>query len=186
MGDWYETIVDPVVGSDDAPALAERVVAALVSAGFLKPERSDCTVGGSGYPPAPGVFRYLRGTDTLLMDLRTNGLDVVSKRSVHLTVNLERLACPACGVQVDDLAGVSWRDAVSEWYEGREGPIACPACRREAAVATWIHEPPCGFGNLAFTFWNWPPFTPEYWKSTPAEFIEAVVGHACVRVSGKL
>lgn len=46
--------------------------------------------------------------------------------------------------------------------------------------------PTCGFGNLAFTFWNWPPFLPEYWKQTPAELIKTLVAHPCVLVSGKL
>jgi hypothetical protein len=38
------------------------------------------------------------------------------------------------------------------WYDGGEGTLSCPACHREASIAAWVHEPACGFGNLAFTF----------------------------------
>jgi hypothetical protein len=186
MGDWYETVVDPVVDANDAPAVAERVVARLVALRLVRPERTDCTLGEAGYPPAQDVFQYLKAPDDLLMRLRTNGLEVKAKRSVHVTANLERVSCPACGAATEDLGALRWQKAVGEWYEGGEGALTCPACLREASVAVWVHEPTFGFGNLAFTFWNWPPFTSAYWTRTPREFIEATTGHACVLVSGKL
>ena len=186
MGDWYETVVDPVVDANDAPGLAERVVAELVALGLVKPEPCDCTLRETGYPPAQGVFQYLKAPDDMLMRLRTNGLEVEAKRSVHVTVNVERVLCPACGASTEDLSRLRWQEAVGEWYEGGEGALSCPACLRKASVAAWVHEPTCGFGNLAFTFWNWPPFTSGYWTRTPRQFIEAATGHACVLVSGKL
>lgn len=186
MGDWYETIVDPVVEANEADILAEKVVSELVSAGLVKSEQTDCTLGDIGYPPAPGVLKYLREPDDMLMRLRTNGLEVVTRRSVHLAADLERILCPACGSPVEDLSKLHWQEAVGQWYDGGDGPLTCPACFQDASVATWIHEPTCGFGNLAFTFWNWPPFTSVYWTKTPRQFIEMATGHQCILVTGKL
>ena len=47
-----ETVVDPVVDANDAPVLAESVVVELVALGLVKPERTDSTLGETGYPPA--------------------------------------------------------------------------------------------------------------------------------------
>jgi hypothetical protein len=66
MGDWYETVVDPVVDASDAPILADRVVAELVAVGLLKPLRTDCALGDSGYPPADGGPRFVRQADPVL------------------------------------------------------------------------------------------------------------------------
>ena len=186
MGDWYETVVDPVVDANEAPVLAERVVAELVALGFVKPERTDCALRDAGYPPAEGLLQYLKAPDDMVMHLRTNGLEVEARRSVHVTGNLEWISCPACGAPTKDLPRLRWQEAVGEWYEGGEGTLTCPACLREASVAAWVHEPTCGFGNLSFTFWNWPPFTAIYWTKTPRQFIEAATGHGCALVSGKL
>ena len=186
MGDWFETVVDPLVDAADAPAVADRVVAELIAAGLLKPVRTDCAVAGLGYPPAPGVLDYLKAPDAQLMQLQANGLEVTVRRSVHVNVDVKRIVCPGCGAATEDLSGLAWQDAVGEWYEGGQGAISCPVCLQQTSVAAWVHEPTCGFGNLAFTFWNWPPFEAAYWTKTPLQVIEAVVGHPCVMVWGKL
>lgn len=186
MSDWFETVVDPLVDTTDAPCVADRVVGELVAAGLLKSVRTDCALGGLGYPPAPGILGYLKAPDELLLQLRVNGLAVTAKRCAHLNVAVERIVCPLCGTATDDLSRLSWQEAVGEWYDGGEGAILCPACLQRTPVAVWVHDPICGFGNLAFTFWNWPPFDAAYWTKTPFQFIEAVVGHGCILVSGKL
>jgi hypothetical protein len=186
MGDWFETVVDPLVGPADAPVVADRVVAELIGAGLLKSVRTTCALGGPGYPPAPGVLGYLKDPDPLLIELQTNGLEVTARRSVHVNLSVKRIVCPGCGAKTENLSGLGWQDAVGEWYDGGEGVISCPACLQNASVAAWTHDPPCGFGNLAFTFWNWPPFEDAYWIRTPLQFIEAVVGHRCVLIWGKL
>ncbi len=186
MGDWYETVVDPLVAAEDAAALSARVLAGLVAMNLVHPVTADCALGAPGYPPADGVQGFLRHPDSALMRLTTNGLSVVAKRAAHVTTNLERLTCPACAAHTRDLERLSWQEAVGDWYDGGLGELSCPTCLARTSVDSWTHEPACGFGNLAFTFWNWPPFTQEYWTKSPAQVIEEVVGHRCVLVSGKL
>lgn len=36
--------------------------------------------------------------------------------------------------------------------------MECPSCGAAFPVTEWSFEPGFAFGNLGFTFWNWPPF----------------------------
>ena len=188
MGDSFQTLIDTRATLDDASVLAQRVVAELVGAGYISSERSNCTgtLGEEGYPPAPGMLRHLKKPDDMAMTLRTNGLEVTTGRSVHLSAFVDRITCPLCGVTASDLARLPWSEAIGEWYEGGSGLLRCPACRQDTDVTQWRYEPTCGFGNLSFTFWNWPPFTSAYWLRTPIEVIEAALGRPCVLVSGRI
>ena len=186
MGDSFKTLVDPLATLDDAPGLAQRVIAELVGAGYISSERSNCTLGEEGFPPADEMTLYLKSPDDWLLSLRTNGLEVTTGRSVHLSAFLDAITCPLCGVRTSNLERVPWSETIDEWYEGGAGLLRCPACKREAAVTLWRYEPTCAFGNLSFTFWNWPPFTSEYWLRTPAQAIEAALGRRCVLVSGRI
>src|SRR5262249_19093928 len=153
---WYETVVDSIVGSDDAPLLAKSVVADLASRGVIRSVPTDCALGAPGYPPGDRVSDYLIVRDRTLMTLRTNGVAVSAERAVHVPVGLEAVVCPGCGARDRDFDRLGWQDKISQWYEGGLGLLSCRTCSREASIAVWPHEPTCGFGNLAFTFWNWP------------------------------
>lgn len=186
MGDWFETVVDPEVSLDEAQALADRVTEDFIAKRLVRAELTDCTFGAAGHAPDTGVFSYVQETDEHLLSLGTNGFSVVVGRRVHVPPSVEQVICPECRAASRELGRLGWSDAVGEWYEGREGLLVCCACRAPSSVALWGHEPACGFGNLAFTFWNWPPFEPEYWTESPFEMIRTLTGHRCVLVSGKL
>lgn len=186
MGDSFQTLVDPVATLDDAAALAERVIADLVEAGFISPETSNCTLGEDGYPPAVAMARHLKNGDDRVLTLRTNGLEVTTGRSVHLSAFVDSIRCPLCGGAAPDLNRLPWLETIGEWYEGGSGLLTCPACQQEAQVTDWRFQPTCGFGNLSFTFWNWPPFTADHWLKTPLEVIEATLGRPCVLVGGTI
>lgn len=54
MGDWFQTIVDAQVASQDAEGLASEVRDWLVSSGIVSSERTDCVLGSDlGYSPGP-------------------------------------------------------------------------------------------------------------------------------------
>jgi ribosomal protein L37E len=188
MGDSFQTLIDTGATLDDASALAQRVVAELVEAGYISSDRSNCTgtLGEDGFPPALQVLRHLKKPNEMPMTLRTNGLEVTTGRSVHLNAFVDRMTCALCGATASDLTRLPWSEAIGEWYEGGAGLLSCPACGQESDVTQWHYEPACGFGNLSFTFWNWPPFTSEYWVRTPIEAIEGALGRPCVLVSGRI
>ena len=66
------------------------------------------------------------------------------------------IACPACRRKVLD-AGPAWIAAVGAWADGKDdAKYACPKCKKKARLNDWDGPSPWAFGNLGFTFWNWP------------------------------
>lgn len=182
MGDWFQSVIDPEASEAEAPALAERLLQWFIDEGIVVAVPSDCTLGDSGYAPGPSYARAVGSPNELLLKLRTNGLEVVSKRSVFHNGGLGvELVCTSCGGRFDPPRGL-WSGAVGEWYD-RRGPglLACPGCQAMRPITEWQHDPPFGFANLGFTFWNWPNLLDDF----VSEIAERL-GHHVVVVLGKV
>ena len=186
MGDHFQTVVDRDATPAAAEAVAREVIKWLVGRGVIESGRTDCVLDGDGTGHAPGP-NYADVIDLGSDDgddtprLRTNGLAVVVGQTVfHAGQGGLELVCRACGDRSD--GGDAWSKAVREWYDQKsEGILRCPRCGHAEPVTEWAHDPPWGFGNLGFTFWNWPPLT--------ASFVEEFtrrLGHRTVLVAGKL
>jgi hypothetical protein len=184
MGDYFQSIVDPEATEAEAPSLSDRVLRWLVDEQIVVSKPTDCVLGNPscGYAPGPAYVKATGGPDDWVLRLRTNGLMVVSTRTFfHNGENGFEPVCGECGNRTARKRGW-WSDAANEWYI-RAGPgmLACPACQVSRPVTEWKHDPPVGFGNLGFTFWNWPPLIEE--------FIAAVgkqLGHRVLHVEGML
>jgi hypothetical protein len=108
-----------------------------------------------------------------------NGLDVSIGRQVFPSGQPgSTITCPKC----KGLAPDRWSDAITEWYK-EEGAalLECDECGEVHSVTDWVFSPAWGFGNLGFTFWNWPSLK----KSFVDEFV-ARIGHRTVFIEGKL
>lgn len=180
MGDYFQSIVDPEATEAEAPHLADRVLRWLIDEQIVVSEPTDCILSKSrGYAPEAAYVKATGGPDDWLFKFRTNGLEVVSAR--HFFYNGPtnfKPVCGECGNRIERTP--EWSHAANEWYV-RAGPgmLQCPACLVSRPVTEWEHDPPVGFGNLGFTFWNWPPLT--------TEFIAALgqrLGHRVVHVEG--
>lgn len=155
MGDWFQSVVDPEATEAEAPTLADSVLRWLVAEGVVVPERSDCTLGEAGHAPGPSYVKATGLPDKHLLTLWTNGLAVVSTRTVFHKGGLGfDIVCSSCGGRFEPPDGL-WADAVGEWYDRNgPGPLACPGCKAVRPITAWRHDPPLGFANLGFTFWN--------------------------------
>ena len=182
MGDSFQTIVDPAATEAEAPALADRVLCWLINEQVVARDRTNCVLGDGGYGPGSAYIKATESPDPHLLRSRTNGLEVVSTHTVFHNGGLGfDIVCLLCGGRFEPQQGV-WGDAVSEWYN-RTGPgmLACPGCGASRAITEWRHDPPIGFGNVGFTFWNWP--------TLQEQFVAAVgkqLGHRVFVVQGKL
>ncbi len=68
------------------------------------------------------------------------------------------------------------------WYEGDDAvTFPCPDCGKPERLVDWAGEFPWGFGNLGFTFWNWPPLSASFVRE-----VTELLGHRSVLVRGKL
>ncbi len=182
MGNLFQSVVDPEAIEAEAPALADRVLRWLIDEEVVVPERSDCILGEGGHGPGPLYVKATGTSDGHLLGLRTNGLEVVSTRTVFHNGGLGfDIVCLSCGGRFGPQNSL-WGNAVDEWYE-RRGPglLACPACKAMLTITEWRHDPPLGFANLGFTFWNWQRLTDSFVAT-----IGARLGHRVIVVHGKL
>ena len=182
MGDWFQSVVDTDASEIEAPQLGADVVHWLVSEGIVRTELTDCVLGSDqGHPPGPQYEKAVDTRNDNLLELWTNGVEVIAKRNVFAACQggLE-LFCTACSHRF--APGDEWARAVGEWYEMTgSGRVRCPCCGRVQTIDEWEHDPPWGFGNLGFTFWNWPPL-----KKTFVKQIADCLKHQVVLVFGKL
>ena len=182
MGNTYQDIVVPTARLEDAARLAGNVLKFLIESEIVLPQSTDCTLGSkNGYSPGKRFAEAVIETSDVLHSLHANGMDVVIGRTVFHNggLGLEAMLCPACGA--NQVAG-DWGDAVDRWYAGDDNaPLACRACRAESPLTRWVFEPPWGFANLGFAFWNWPLLKPEF-----VERVSNILQHKVLLVSGKL
>src|SRR5205807_10221013 len=143
--------------------LADRVLRWLIDEQIVVGNRTGCILGDSGYAPAAEYMKATGSPDEYLLATRTNGVEVVSTRTVFHNggVGFE-IVCSSCGGRFDPPTGL-WGHAVGEWYD-RSGPgmLACPGCGAKRQITEWCHDPLLGFGNAGFTCWNCPKLTDAY------------------------
>lgn len=193
MGDWFQTIGDIEATPDEAEKLAEVVLGWLIEAGIVAAEPTDCVLGSDlGYPPGPNYADAVTEPDRSLTRRWTNGLEVLTGRTIFDfgEGEIEDAKCPHCGVStrfVDDrwkFDDEAWRPfslVIDAWHKGGDGLLACSACAKPVGLNEWNWEPAWGFGDLGFTFWNWPPLIPGFVAEFPRR-----LGHRIVSPAGKL
>jgi hypothetical protein len=184
MGDWFQVIVDRDATEEEAPALASSIRDWLISEGIITGKLIDCILSEElGYPPGPNHRKVADSGlgDDYLYGFAVNGMEIIIGRTVfHSLGSPIELVCTACEYRFEFSDDVS--EAITEWYE-RTGPgnVTCSQCGVERPVSEWQFEPPWGFGNLGFEFWNWPTFEPFF-----IEEISKRLGHRVVHVESKL
>jgi hypothetical protein len=186
MGDWFQVIVDEDATLDEARDLATTVINRLVKDGIVEAEISDCTLSDDirGHEPGRNFGEAVNGADELLRTLRTNGLETIVGRTVFDSGQGGfDLVCSMCKARIQsDTADRDWSSAIQQWYDGAgEGMFACPNCGNTKPITEWTFDPPWGFGNLGFLFWNWPPL-----KDSFVEGMGDLLKHRVVLVAGKL
>ncbi|MFI9533028.1 hypothetical protein ACIG56_07275 [Nocardia fusca] len=198
VGDWFQTIVDKDVSAQNAQALAANILDWLISSGVVVAERDDCVLGAeSGHRPGPAVGAVVDSAagDSSFRDLWTNGLAIVTERSVFDAGQGDPIAvsCPRCGTAtrlVDDcyeLIPEVWElfgSGIHAWAEGQDDAVVpCPSCAQQVEPTDWIWaDDYFALGHLGFKFWNWPPFRPDF----VAEFGRRLGDHRIALVEGKL
>jgi Zn ribbon nucleic-acid-binding protein len=181
MGDWFQTIADVEASLSEAEEIATRILDWLIELQVIERTPKHCVLGsGQGYPPRKyELVVDPPPPDPDLRRLMWNGLEVsVGRQIFHNGQSGVTITCPNCNAHAPD----KWSDAVTEWYKN-EGTalLECIECGNVQPVTDWVFTPAWGFGNLGFTFWNWPPLK----KSFLDEFVERI-GHRTVFIEDKL
>jgi hypothetical protein len=180
MGDCYQVVVDCEVPLEEVEEAAASICAWLIQDDVILPTPTDCVPGDEGgYPPGRNCERVTEGSCADLASLRTNGLRILRGRTIFYSVGAD-IVCSHCGDRTSE--GEEFGRALRAWADGDDGAtFSCPACGHKKLIAECSFDPPWGFGNLGFKFWNWPPLKDSFVRE-----LSTRLGHRTVFVCGKL
>jgi hypothetical protein len=159
MGDFFQVIVDRDAGESEAASLAEAVLDWLTSEEIVEADATPCLNGldDLGYAPGPKMESWVPDADQARQtrSLRTNGLELVTDKTVFWSVSTEYEAvCPNGHAHVPP---EDWLDLAGEWQaDGGPALMECPTCHGSFSVTEWDFGHGFAFGYLGFRFWNWP------------------------------
>lgn len=175
MSDQSQSIVDLDATAKKAPKLSRLVMEHLFEKQIASRKPSNCVLGPpAGHSPGSKWSDACEGKPkSSFLARKSNGVAVCVERSVFdAGANGIDVVCPKCLTHVDEMSD-EWTEAVGSWFEGNERAAwTCPKCLRSARLNDWNGPFPWAFGNLGFTFWNWPPLSPEFVSD-----IGRVLGH---------
>jgi hypothetical protein len=186
MGDWFETVAVIDVTEDEAPAMAAAVLDWLVGEKVVVAEKTDCVLSsGGGHAPGANFGAIVSELDPSPFSFRTNGLQLDIGRGVYFSMEADHVVCPHCGAVTRLGARTdAWEqlsDRIDLWAAGKADSYDCTFCGRSSALNDWQWTPPWAFGELGFTFWNWPRLRDDF----VAELSERL-GRRAVRPFGQM
>ena len=196
MSDHFQMLVDVEATSEQSANVVQLVIARFHELGLITGKANkDCTLGDDGYRPGPAMHEFYRvgKREGRFWELITCGVEPTAGRSFNqwaLGAVCEGFTCPACEVHMEPYIDPFFKAlgiAIGDWLK-EAGPaiVPCPECHIESSVQDWQCRPPLGFGNVSFTFWNWPPFDRTEWKIDVVGIVQEVSGHNIVRTYGHL
>lgn len=196
MSDSYEAIGVCNVQLGESEALAESVIARLVSDGIIQSTIDPESVlgRGGGYRPGPKVpsLYSLGENEGAFWTLLTNGVGVCADRWVNQFgfLCIDGFTCPACLAHFKlgkNVVSDEFGKAVGSFLDGRDNlDVGCPNCATSNAAPKWKTEPHLGFTNLAFQFWNWPPLNSNSWRIDIPAIVETETSHKVILTYGHL
>jgi hypothetical protein len=178
VSDRYRILADIDVIEVEARSVAERTVKWLVHAEIIAPELTESVFNAlPGHLPGPRYWDALAVPDGSWTG--AEGVEVHVGRQVFHPIDACSARCPHCGAHETDQSTVT--DSIGAWFDSGVGGHRCPACGRVSALNDWKWDVPWAFGYCGLTFWNWPPFDPEFIAK-----LSAHLGHRIVEVESKL
>jgi len=196
MSDSFERVVDIEVSADDAPALCQEVVDRLRALGIITGRLTkECVLGGTGYLPGESIANFYEREkrESAFWELHTCGVEPTV--GWHFNVwalgeAFDSFVCPVCqaeiGPQVEEFHDALGEKITECLEKTGNALVACPHCQTKSQLTKWGCRPPLGFGNLSFSFWNWPPFDSPAWKIDIAAILREVTGHEVVMTYGRI
>lgn len=195
MSDNFVMLVDEVATLAEAQDLADAVVLRLRQKGLIAGEATpDHVLRGVGYQPGPAVPKLYCPADDegTFWELVTCGVEPCVGRNFNvwaLAEVCEGFTCPSCSTFFEYCKefGDSLGAAFQQWYdESGDAILRCPRCSKGISITEWRCNPPLGFGNLAFRFWNWPPFEWPAWKIDIVALVREATGHPILSTYGRV
>ncbi len=178
MGDWFDHYVARALEVPDVIEQAERLTSWLLDNELIEPGLTAAPLGGEGYRPGRRALEAIANPSDIYA-LTTNGVRIVTERTVFFAFDTSEARCPHCNAEV---SSETWEAAIGPWFAG-EGPgeVACSECHTQVVLCDLVMDDPWGFSNFGITFWNWGALD-EQWEQR----LSTVMGQPLTHVCGKL
>ena len=196
QNDWYQALVVLDVPAERTKALAIEATSRLAKERLItiyEDQHLKTHVSGK-FAPGPDLARISGYQDKDFADMNIGGMDVYVDSWVndYGIVGLDQAICPSCNTEFNShtfeqtaFLIEAFADAGKQFSEQRVLPsVTCPNCNANLPVNLWQTMPHLGFCNLAFTFWNWPPF--DGWSLNIQDIISETLRYEVVLTYGRL
>ncbi len=131
--------------------------------GWIEPEISDCVLSeGGGHRITRKGNTHISGCEPD-HNLAINGFCIEQFDGKNVFTNLEggleSAVCPGCGEDI----GEEFYNMTEAWFSGEDNPpVPCPCCGQSFDIRDYVLEPPWGFSQIGFVFWNLWDMTEEF------------------------
>ncbi len=196
LNDWYQAVLDIQAAPETTKDLAINVTTRLAEEGIItiyKENTSKTHISGK-FAPGPQFQDASGYIASEFNHITLGGMDIHLESWVNEygIVGLDHAKCPSCGHEFSshsfEYMAPLKENIVNAGHDfiktGMQQLISCPACETKNFARLWQTEPHLGFCNLAFTFWNWPPFAD--WKVNLPEIIANTLNHKIIVTYGRL
>ena len=159
MGIHNISLVARKSGFENKEQKIREIVDWLIETDVIKSQKTDCILSDEpGYPISEGAKKVVLEPDWLPFDSSTNGLEIITTRSVFHSNIINVLICPSCN---ENIAEEDW-DFFNEWASGESDNLTCPKCGIPKEIHLFKFDPAWGFSDLGFTFWEGHEFTQQF------------------------
>ena len=114
--------------------MEKRITSWLIEKGWIEPDISDCVLCESG------------------------GRRITREGNTHIS------GCePDHDLAVNGFCVEQFYDMTEQWFTDEGNPlISCPSCGKSSDIREYILDPPWGFCQIGFVFWNLWDITDEF------------------------
>lgn len=114
--------------------MEKRITSWLIEKGWIEPDISDCALCESG------------------------GRRITREGNTHIS------GCePDHDLAVNGFCVEQFYDMTEQWFTDEGNPlISCPSCGKSSDIREYILDPPWGFCQIGFVFWNLWDITDEF------------------------
>ena len=177
MSDSSTTLVPEriFIAAAEREQMEKRITSWMIEKGWIEPEISDCVLSeGGGRRITRKGNTHISGCEPD-RGLAVNGFCVEQFDGKNVFTNLEggleSAVCSGCGEDI----GEEFYDMTEAWFSGEDNPpVPCPCCGESFDIRDYVLEPPWGFSQIGFTFWNLWDMTDEFVEEFAAVLGEPV------------
>ncbi len=173
MSDYNTSIIAHLISEEHAQTATDKIIETLIAKQIINVPQTHCALSQDAlaYPPGKNFITasIFQEEDARIMNLNYNSFSNLVTNGLQISIGHDAVfnptgegsggRCPVCSNKSVDTQTPenNLSQAIEEWIEGKsEGLLKCEFCQQTSSISQWDFGNDMAFGNLIFTFWNWP------------------------------